>query len=85
MMPDPQNDISSPEEERAMAEQEAVAKRAQARAAGRLEVETEVVPSRRSNEQAIFLARIRRTREAGMLPSLEEIDILIGIVEELTK
>lgn len=41
--------------------------------------------ARLSDEQATFLARIRRTRAAGMLPSLEEIDILIGIVEELTK
>jgi len=84
MMPDPKNDISSPEEERAFAEQEAVAKRAQDRAA--TDEHSWLTKIRGlSDDQATFFARIRRTRKAGMLPSLEEIDILIGIVEELTK
>ncbi len=38
---------------------------------------------RLTEEQALFMARIRRTRQAGMLPSLEEIDLLIEIVEIL--
>jgi hypothetical protein len=82
MMPDPQNDISSPEEERAFAEQEGVAKRAQERATAEF---NEAHTCRLSDDQKTFLARIRRTRKAGMLPSLEEIDILIGIVDELIR
>ncbi len=40
---------------------------------------------RLTEEQALFMARIRRTRQAGMLPSLEEIDLLIEIVEILLR
>jgi hypothetical protein len=40
-------------------------------------------PSKLTDEQALFMARIRRTRQAGMLPSLEEIDLLIEIVDIL--
>jgi hypothetical protein len=79
---DPENDASSTDELRA-AEQEEVARRA-ARAATAIN-SPETVPSRLSDEQAVFLARIRRTLTAGMLPSLEEIDILIGIVDELIR
>ena len=35
--------------------------------------------------QAMIRKRRTREREAGMLPSLEEIDILIGIVDELIR
>lgn len=53
MMPDPQNDISSPEEDRAYAEQEAVARRAAARA------ESEN-PFNRSTEERAVLGAITR-------------------------
>jgi hypothetical protein len=78
---DPENDTST--DELLAAEQEEVARRA-ARAATAIN-SPKAVPSRLSDEQAIFLARIRRTREAGMPPSLEEVDILIGIVDELIR
>ena len=82
MMPDPQNDLT-PEEDRAFAEQEAVAKRA-ARWAVTAD-DTTRHSSPLSDEQTKFLARMKRAREHGDMPSMHDTDILIAIIEELTR
>ena len=80
MMPDPQNDLT-PEEDRAFAEQEAVAKRA-ARWAVTADATTLGHSSPLSDEQAKFMARMKRAREHGDMLSMHDCDILIQIIEE---